>query len=133
MEIYNGHFRNGERNGEGTEYYKHTFIIKYFGEYLNGKRNGKGEEYDIEDHLIFEGEYLNDKQLRGIKHIMFSSKKYEINHIKGKGKEYDYYSGKLIYEGEYLNGRRHGKGKEYNDRGEYKLIFEGIYKNDKKW
>ena len=31
----------------------------------------------------------------------------------GKGKEYDIY-GREIFEGEYLNGKRNGKGKEYN-------------------
>ena len=39
----------------------------------------------------------------------------------------------LIFEGEYLNGKRNGKGKEYNDKGE--LIFEGsrIFKWKKEW
>ena len=32
---------------------------------------------------------------------------------------------RLIFEGEYLNGKRNGKGKEYNYDG--KLIFEGEY------
>ena len=41
----------------------------------------------------------------------------------GKGKEYDDY-GNLIYEGEYLNEKRNDKGKEYK-KG--KLIFEGEY------
>ena len=36
-----------------------------------------------------------------------------------------------MYEGEYLNGERNGKGKEYNNYGE--LIFEGKYYNDKRW
>ena len=42
----------------------------------------------------------------------------------------EYVGDKLEYEGEYLNGKRNGKGKEY-DRG--KLIFEGEYINGKKW
>jgi len=33
----------------------------------------------------------------------------------------------LIYEGEYLNGKRHGKGKEYNCMGD--LVYEGEYLN----
>jgi len=33
--------------------------------------------------------------------------------------------------GEYLNGKRNGNGKEYNEKG--KLIFEGEYLNNKKW
>ena len=32
---------------------------------------------------------------------------------KGKGKEYNFYNDSLVYEGEYLNGRRNGKGKEF--------------------
>ena len=36
-----------------------------------------------------------------------------------------------MFEGEYLNGKRNGKWKEYNLDGE--IIFEGEYKDDKKW
>ena len=46
----------------------------------------------------------------------------------GKWKEYDY-DGKLKFEGEYLNGKRHGKGKEYYYN---RLIFEGEYLNGKR-
>ena len=41
-------------------------------------------------------------------------------------KVYDY-KGKLIFEGEYLNGLKNGKGKEYDYDG--KLKFEGEYLN----
>ena len=33
----------------------------------------------------------------------------------------------MIYEGEFKDGKRNGKGKEYNEKGE--LIFEGEYMN----
>ena len=46
----------------------------------------------------------------------------------GKGKEFNSYDG-LIYEGEYLNGKRHGKGKEFV-RGY--LTYEGEYLNGKR-
>ena len=46
----------------------------------------------------------------------------------GLGKEYSK-NGVLLYEGEYLNGKRHGLGKEYSKNGE--LIFEGEYINGK--
>ena len=36
----------------------------------------------------------------------------------------------LIFEGEYKNGRKNGKGKEYNNK---KLLFEGEYLNGKRW
>ena len=47
----------------------------------------------------------------------------------GKGKEYNHeLYNKLIFEGEYLNGKRwNGKGEEYNIFG--KLIFAGKYIN----
>ena len=38
--------------------------------------------------------------------------------------------GKLIFEGEYINGERNGKGKEYYDND--KFIFEGKYINGKR-
>ena len=47
---------------------------------------------------------------------------YESNKI---GKEYNGEDDTLIFEGEYLNGKSHGKGKEYDKFG--KLEFEGEY------
>ena len=73
--------------------------------------------------------------------------------MNGKIKEYNYDSGKLVFEGDYLNGKINGKEKEYDSKnnlgfkGEYldgkrngkgkeyyegKLIFEGEYKNEEK-
>ena len=52
--------------------------------------------------------------------------KYIIFEDKGKGKEYNVFNDKLIFEGEYLNG----KGKEYDSNGH--LIFEGEYSKGKK-
>ena len=46
------------------------------------------------------------------------------NKIIYQNKEYDY-DGSLIYEGEFLNRERNGKGKEYYKNGE--LLFEGEY------
>ena len=37
----------------------------------------------------------------------------------------------MIFEGEYISGERNGKGKEYYSDGE--LLFEGEYLNGKKW
>ena len=34
----------------------------------------------------------------------------------GKGKEYNYINNEVEFEGEYLNGKRNGKGKEYYDQ-----------------
>ena len=37
----------------------------------------------------------------------------------------------MIFEGEFLNGEKNGKGKEYYDNGILK--FDGEYLNGKKW
>ena len=50
----------------------------------------------------------------------------------GKGKEYDRYMGYLIYEKDFLHGKRNGKGKEYY-KFSGKIEFEGEYLNGKKW
>ena len=47
-----------------------------------------------------------------------------------KVKEYKIYSDELIYAGEYLNGKKNGKGKEYGRYG--RLIFKGEYLNGKR-
>ena len=47
---------------------------------------------------------------------LFSGKSIIIGE-DGKGKEYDKYNETIIYEGEYINGKRNGKGKEYNCAG----------------
>ena len=41
------------------------------------------------------------------------------------------YYGKIIFDGEYKNGKRNGKGKEYNNLGD--ITFEGEYLYDHKW
>ena len=50
------------------------------------------------------------------------SRKYIIYETKFKGKEYEEDHDNLIYEGEYLNGERNGKVKEYHLDT---IIFEG--------
>jgi len=53
---------------------------------------------------------------------------YKIRSRNGKCKEYILNTKILIFEGEYLNGKRNGKGKKYCE-----LEFEGEYLNGKKW
>ena len=141
------------KNGEGyiKKYYLGGIYI-FEGEYLNGLINGKGKEYIFGD-LRFEGEYLYSQKLRGKYYIddkleyegeFLYNKKwngkgydengniiYELKNGTGKIKEYnDKFFCSLIYEGECLNGKRNGKGKEYYSDG--KISFEGEYLNGKR-
>ena len=60
----------------------------------------------------FEGEYFNGRRWNGKGYNDEGLFEFQIKYGKGNVKEYNYF-GKLEYEGEYLNGKRHGKGKEY--------------------
>ena len=64
----------------------------------------------------------------------FFTGKYIIYDTNRNGKEYngydDYEKGKLQFEGEYLNGKKHEKIKEYFNNGD--ILFEGEYLNGKK-
>ena len=63
---------------------------------------------------------LNNYKFFTRKHIEYETKK--------KGKEYYGYDDKLLYEGEYLNGERNGKGYEYC----YNLKYEGEFSKGKR-
>ena len=111
-------------NGKGKQY-NYDGILIFEGEYLNGKRNGKGKKY-LNGKIEFETEYLNGINLTN-KVYDKNGKLYEISkNMKGLIKEYDH-KGNLIFEGEYFNGNRNGKGKSYYANG--KLYFEGEYLN----
>ena len=147
--FFEGDFVNGEKNG----YYKDYIAgkLSFECEYKNGKKNGKGKKYNYKTGgVIFEGEYLYDWKIKGKGFIegkleyegeYFFEKKwngkgydkngniiYILKNGTGKVKEYNKYEF-LVYDGEYLNGKKHGKAKEY-DNGI--LIFEGEYLNGEK-
>ena len=132
--IFEGEFLKGKKNGKGREFDDLGFI-RFEGEYLNGMRHGKGKEFNSLGLLIFEGEYLKGKKWNG-RGYGGNSIIYEIH--KGKGnikecdiEEYDKNS-RLIYEGEFLDGERNGKGKLF-DEDYGTLKFEGEFLNGKKW
>ena len=107
----------------------------YEGEYLNGKKHGYGREYNPLGQLKFEGEFLNGKRWTGKLYNNYTNNgTYEIKNGKGFVRdEYYYKTGLciLIYEGEYLNGEKHGKCVEFNK--DYEIMFYGEYKNGKKY
>ena len=92
-------------------------------------------DINLVNYILFKGKYLvYEKNTNLVKEYNIHNNLliYEGEYLKGKrngrGKEYD--AGLLIYEGEYKNGKRNGKGTEY-DYGN--KIFEGEYLNNKKW
>ena len=137
--IFVGEYLSGLRNGKGKNYDWINGELWFEGNYLKGKRNGKGKEYNIiyMNRLSFEGEYLNDKYWIGTKYLNSGKIDYILkNNINGDGIGLEYWDngfcqGTIKYEGEYLKGKRNGKGKEYYEDGE--ILFEGEYYNDLRW
>ena len=123
--------------------------------------NGIGSEYDCSSgQLIFKGKYFfKEKRKIGLEFkddkISFTGEIRNGKKWEGEGSEYDSY-GRLIYDGQYLSGKRdgigkiieynefdnkvfeceslnglsNGNGKEYDFRGE--IIFIGEYLNGKR-
>ena len=65
-----------------------------------------------------------------IKYYKKESQRLKIIEKNGNGKEYRLGTDVLLFEGQYLNGKKSGKGIEYYENGEIK--FEGKYLNGKK-
>ena len=126
--IYEGEYLNECKwNGTFREYKSGKLIFE--GEYLYGCIL-RGKKY-IRGILEFEGEYLFNKKWNGKGYDEYGNIIYELHNGNGKIKEYDDIYNILIFEGEYLNGKRNGKGKEYYKNGN--ILFEGIYKKGKRW
>ena len=122
---------------KGKEYDFDTGKLLFEGEYLNGEKSGKGKEYNYykTGKLLFEGEYLYDQRIKGKIYLkekieyegdFLYNKKwngkgfdengniiYELNNGNGTIKEYNYYTETLLFEGEYLNGKKNGTIKQY--------------------
>ena len=122
--LYEGEFKNGERYGKGKEYHFRNINLMYEGEYKNGKRHGKGKEYDNEGNIIFEGECLNGNPWNG--------KLYKKNNIQFELKDGKGFIDTEYFKGEIKNGEINGQGKEYDFLTD-QLLFEGEYVNGKKW
>ena len=120
--MFEGEFLNDKIHGKGKVYYNDE--LRYDGEYLYG-HNTKGKFY-YNGKLEYEGELRYGCKWNGKGYDEKGNIIYELINGTGKVKEYDAY-GILIFEGEYLNGKRNGKGKEYYNG---KLVFEGEYLYD---
>ena len=116
---WNGYIYNNKENieceikyGKGIikEYNKNGKLI-FKGEYFNGLRNGKGKEY------------IGDKDI-----IQVIDNYYERRFGEDNSINEDKY---LLFKGNYINGLRHGKGEEYYINGN--ILFEGEYLYGKRW
>ena len=100
---------------------KSSFILKIiFSHLINNKKL----------EIIIYNKQLQDILGININDYKNVNKRYKIGGKNGKGKEYILGTNTLFFEGEYLNGKRNGKGIEYYESGEIKSVVE--YLNGKK-
>jgi len=130
---YEGYFKNNKRHGKGKEFFGNEELF-FEGNYINGLKHGEGTEY-FKCHLKikFKGYYRYGKMHHGIGYNVFNEEiHFELDN-EGNGKdveEYNYYD-QLIFKGNYCNGKRHGKGIEYNPKTGH-IIYKGNYINGKR-
>ena len=105
--VYEGYFKNGEKEGRGKMTFWDNAI--YEGDCTNGLRNGKGK-YTYIDGAVYDGDWVNSERTgKGV-------------FIWGKGK----WEGES-YEGDLVNGYRTGYGKYTKKDG---TIQEGKWLNN---
>ena len=112
---------NIESNLEFGKIIKYEKNLKEIFSFLDGKKLF---------NLIIYNKHLQKILKINIEEYKRKSRKYKIGKKDGIGKVYILYTNILIFEGEYLNWKRNGKGKEYIYG---KLEFEGEYLNGKRW
>ena len=137
--LFQGEYLNGKRYGKGKEYYYINNCLRFEGIYKCGFKE-EGKEYYPNGKLLFKGKYKSGVKWDGEGYDENGNIIYKISKGKGFIEEYEFnifddnikdsYTKKL-FEGEYLNGEKHGKGKEYNNKGE--IIFEGEYYKGLRW
>ena len=93
---------------------KSTYFIKNIFLYVHEKQKLKVVKYNKSLQKNIDISITNYKYFTG---------KYIIYESSGIGKEHHHYEDLLVYEGEYLNGERNGKGKEYYENGKLKNII----------
>lgn len=130
---YNGQFRSGERHGEGVLISSSGEV--YEGQWKNNQRDGDGElRYKNGD--VFRGKFLRHKA-HGQGRIIYAKDRstYEgswcENVIVGHGTLRDC-NGDLMYEGEWKDGFRHGRGVGILVQGinENNIRYDGIWEFD---
>ena len=100
---------------------KSQYFIKLIFSFINETGKLILVKYNKRIQNIININLINYKVLSG---------KYIIIETNEKGKEFKSYNNELIFEGEYLNKKRNGAGKEYYNNGN--ILFEGEYLEGKR-
>lgn len=131
--LHEGFYDDDSRHGEGKEYDRKGDIV-YQGDYYRSYRSGIGKEYNHFGKIIYDGEFKDGYRIGKGYGYLYDPRTgiiiYEGNLLNekknGKGKEFDR-NGNQIYEGEFTDGVRQGNGKQFDGYGN--LIYDGCFRN----
>lgn len=123
----------GTKNGPWVEYYPNKELVKSIAYYVNGKRNGPYIEM-TETSNVKEKSWYVDGELQGERVVFNRTRIKERSNFKDNkldGSRTLYYdNGKLQEEGEWVNGKREGVAKWYNQEEQVTIQYE--YENGDK-
>ena len=126
---YEGYWKDGRYDGNGTLTFYLNGKKSYEGEFKNGQPDGKGVYYE-NGQIAQEGEFKNSKLNGYGKQYKNGKKEYEgyftDNLPNGQGIKY-YENGKKEYEGYFSNGQPNGYGTSYKKNGQKEV--EGLFVN----
>jgi tetratricopeptide (TPR) repeat protein len=108
---FEGHFKDGMKHGEGTEFWVNG-KIKRQGMFSNGYIE-QGTIFNKKGQKLYKGKFEYIKMIRGVEIV--------------KGIQF-FPSGSIKYDGEFKYGKYHGRGKLYFEDGEF---IESEFKNGK--
>ena len=145
--VYEGEWANGKREGKGREImkgdivYEGSFsddrcegfgkqlqdgVVLYEGEFANGLREGRGRVFNKDGSVAREGTFKGG-QLNGECTIYYDSPQaYYVGSVvndQPNGKGLEVTPSGAMYEGEFLNGLRHGQGRLHNEQKA--LVYSG--------
>lgn len=135
--VYDGHWDNHIKTGFGKEYYLSDGLLKYEGYYDNDLYHGQGTLYfkngikfvgelvygDFGQGVFYQnvdGRYVVVEQIEnGVGTKFYNNGDYYLGYLKngkanGTGKYYES-DGYLLYDGEFLEDKYHGKGSYFID------------------
>jgi len=127
-DIYEGQYKDGERNGYGIDY---SDSEMHMGEWKNNKKDGFGITYNSHNDKKYIGEWKNDEKSGFGIYYFANGEKYigQWKNDKADGFGIFYYYTNEKYIGEWKENKRNGFGKYYySDKSKY----EGEWKNNEK-
>ena len=129
---YKGQWKKGLYDGQGKYYLKS--ILMYNGSYKAGRRHGKGAEYYLNGVVKYAGDFKDNLydgcgllyyECDDLQQILHYEGQWMGGLAHGKGKYYK--RNHLDYDGEWFADKRTGEGTMYDEEG---VVYSGFWLND---